>query len=191
MQQFNPSQCLAAVSPTYMWTLLAHYQSPRMVTLTFSPSWTGQHDGQRPFHHFLNRCPDQRVDIEIWRARHTDVRPWGSVYLCHLGHPHHQAKDPPHHHHRLSPPGKRFSGAIPFHRQLKDLLRARLAATDWPQHLPWVLLGLRAAPKGDSSLSSAELVYGPLSASLERCCPHQIHLPSPSCRTSTWRPHRR
>ena len=47
-----------------------------------------------------------------------------------------------------------------FHRQLKDALRARLAASDWPQHLPWVLLGLRAAPKGDSGLSSAELVYG-------------------------------
>jgi len=46
------------------------------------------------------------------------------------------------------------------HRQLKDALRARLASADWPLHLPWVLLGLRAAPKEDSGLSSAELVYG-------------------------------
>ncbi len=33
------------------------------------------------------------------------------------------------------------------HRQLKDALRARSAANDWPDHLPWILLGLRAAPK--------------------------------------------
>ena len=29
-----------------------------------------------------------------------------------------------------------------FHCQLKDSMRARLAASDWPSHLPWVLLGL-------------------------------------------------
>ena len=46
------------------------------------------------------------------------------------------------------------------HRQLKDALRARTAGADWPSHLPWVLLGLRAAPKEDSSISSAELLYG-------------------------------
>ena len=47
-----------------------------------------------------------------------------------------------------------------FHRQLKDALRARLAAADWPSHLPWVLLGLRSAPKEDYNVSSAELLYG-------------------------------
>jgi hypothetical protein len=46
------------------------------------------------------------------------------------------------------------------HRQLKDALRARLAGTCWAQHLPWVLLGLRAAPKESGSACSAELVYG-------------------------------
>jgi transposase InsO family protein len=46
------------------------------------------------------------------------------------------------------------------HRHLKDALRARLAGTRWPEHLPWVLFGLRAAPKEDSGLSSAELVFG-------------------------------
>jgi hypothetical protein len=46
------------------------------------------------------------------------------------------------------------------HRQLKDSLRSRLAGVYWPQHLPWVLLGLRAAPKEDSGTSSAELVLG-------------------------------
>ncbi len=46
------------------------------------------------------------------------------------------------------------------HRQLKDSLRARLAGSDWPSHLPWVLLGLRSAPKEESGVSSAELVQG-------------------------------
>jgi len=46
------------------------------------------------------------------------------------------------------------------HRQLKDALRSRLAGADWYPHLPWVLLGIRAAPKEDSNVSSAELLYG-------------------------------
>jgi len=46
------------------------------------------------------------------------------------------------------------------HRQLKDALRARLVGVNWMEHLPWVLLGLRAAPKEDSAVCSAELVYG-------------------------------
>jgi hypothetical protein len=51
-----------------------------------------------------------------------------------------------------------------FHRRLKEALRARLAGADWPQHLPWVLLGLRAAPREDSCISAAKLVNGcPLS----------------------------
>ena len=46
------------------------------------------------------------------------------------------------------------------HRQLKDALRAHEAGADWPDHLAWVLLGLRAAPKESSELSSAQLVFG-------------------------------
>ena len=45
------------------------------------------------------------------------------------------------------------------HRQLKDALKARLACAAWLDHLPWVLLGLRVAPKEDTAISSAELVY--------------------------------
>lgn len=46
------------------------------------------------------------------------------------------------------------------HRQLKDALRSRLAGADWYKHLPWVLFSLRATPKDDSNISSAEMVYG-------------------------------
>jgi transposase InsO family protein len=40
------------------------------------------------------------------------------------------------------------------HGQLKAALRARLAGSRWPEHLPWVLLGLRTAPKEDSGVSA-------------------------------------
>ena len=46
------------------------------------------------------------------------------------------------------------------HHQLKDALRARLASDNWLAHLPYVLLSLRATPKEDANISSAELVYG-------------------------------
>jgi Integrase zinc binding domain len=46
------------------------------------------------------------------------------------------------------------------HRRLKDALKACLAGPQWTEHLPWVLLGLRAAPREDSGVSAAELVYG-------------------------------
>jgi hypothetical protein len=46
------------------------------------------------------------------------------------------------------------------HRRLKGALKARLAGSQWGSHLPWVLLGLRAAPREDSGVSVAELVYG-------------------------------
>jgi transposase InsO family protein len=47
-----------------------------------------------------------------------------------------------------------------FHRQLKAALRARDCGTAWADHLAWALLGLRAAPKEDSGVSSAEAVFG-------------------------------
>jgi hypothetical protein len=46
------------------------------------------------------------------------------------------------------------------HRQIKDALRAHRANTDWPSHLPWILLGLHAAPKEIGGFSSAEAAFG-------------------------------
>ena len=47
-----------------------------------------------------------------------------------------------------------------FHRHLKSALRAHLSGPNWSDELPWVLLGIRTAPKEDLDCSSAELVYG-------------------------------
>ena len=47
-----------------------------------------------------------------------------------------------------------------FHRHMKAALRARLNNPNWVDELPWVLLGIRTAPKEDLGTSSAELVYG-------------------------------
>ena len=49
-----------------------------------------------------------------------------------------------------------------FHRHLKSSLRARLSGPNWLDALPWVLLGIRTAPKDDLRCSSAELLYGAL-----------------------------
>ena len=55
-----------------------------------------------------------------------------------------------------------------FHRQLKYSLRSCLTMVDWPSHLPWILLGLRSAPKEDHKVSAAEVLYGvPLALSGE------------------------
>ena len=47
-----------------------------------------------------------------------------------------------------------------FHRRLKDALRARLVGVDWLHHLPWVLLGLRTAPREESGTSAAQHALG-------------------------------
>jgi hypothetical protein len=47
-----------------------------------------------------------------------------------------------------------------FHRRLKDALRARCTAANWVDHLPWVLLGLRAAAREDDGSTPAQAVFG-------------------------------
>ena len=47
-----------------------------------------------------------------------------------------------------------------FHRSMKASLRAGLKDSNWVDKLPWVMLGIRTAPKEDLQSSSAELVYG-------------------------------
>jgi len=43
-----------------------------------------------------------------------------------------------------------------IHRQLKAAMAARGGATAWEDHLPWVLLGMRAFPREETGVSAAE-----------------------------------
>lgn len=53
------------------------------------------------------------------------------------------------------------NGAVErMHRSLKVALRAKLDNENWLGELPTVLLGLRAAPRCDTNVSAAQLVYG-------------------------------
>ena len=47
-----------------------------------------------------------------------------------------------------------------FHCQLKAVLPARCSSGDWLEHLPWVLLGLCAAPKEEAGVLAVEATYG-------------------------------
>jgi hypothetical protein len=47
-----------------------------------------------------------------------------------------------------------------LHRQVKEALRARRCGSGWLEHLPWVLLGIRSAPKEECGISAAEAVFG-------------------------------
>jgi hypothetical protein len=54
------------------------------------------------------------------------------------------------------------NGAVErFHRRLKDALRARTAGADWHTHLPWVLLGIRSAWRGDTSFLPGKFLASP------------------------------
>jgi hypothetical protein len=69
-----------------------------------------------------------------------------------------------------------LNGAVfSLHHRLKDVLRARTAATTWSEELPFVLLGLKAQPREDTGLSPAEAVFGA-----------QIVLPNDFCKMTNF-----
>jgi len=47
-----------------------------------------------------------------------------------------------------------------FHRALKEAMKARSGGSAWLENLPWVLLGLRAAPKEEANVSAAQAAFG-------------------------------
>jgi transposase InsO family protein len=62
---------------------------------------------------------------------------------------------------QLSPTTAYHPQSNGFHRWLKDTLRSRAAAADWHDHLPWVMLGIRA-PFREDSKSTKGVAAGPL-----------------------------
>ena len=72
-----------------------------------------------------------------------------------------------------------------FHRQRKEGMRLQAAGAAWLERLPWLLLGIRSAPKEDAGRSAAEPALGALLAlpqqlvdpgGLAVCCPGLIQL---------------
>ncbi|XP_014787273.1 uncharacterized protein LOC106881408 [Octopus bimaculoides] len=47
-----------------------------------------------------------------------------------------------------------------FHCRLKESLTTRVNGPNWIDQFPWVMLGIRTAPKENLNTSSAEMVYG-------------------------------
>jgi len=54
------------------------------------------------------------------------------------------------------------------HHHLKEGLKARGAQADWLQHLPWVLLNIRTAPKNNSNISAVEIDHNKCSFFLKK-----------------------
>ena len=56
-----------------------------------------------------------------------------------------------------------------FHHRLKDALRALCTGLDWFNHLPWVVLGLRAAACEDNTSLPLRLFLVPLCVCPDNC----------------------
>jgi hypothetical protein len=87
----------------------------------------------------------RRLGQPLWGAGGYYLRPRHTVHVGGLGGAVQPATDPAHHHHCLPPLQQRHGGEVP--PPAEGRAAARSGANDWPDHLPWVLLGLRAAPK--------------------------------------------
>ncbi len=66
-------------------------------------------------------------------------------------------------HHQTTAYYPESNGAVErLHCHFKDALHACTATSAWAKEIPWVLLGLSAQPREDTSLSPAEAVFGAL-----------------------------
>jgi hypothetical protein len=91
---------------------------------------------------------------QIWSTSRHDIRPRTPVHLLPVGRPVRLAQDPAQPDDSMSPAVQRNG----FHRRLKYALRACCAAANWVDHLPWVILGLRAAAREDDDTAPSQTV---------------------------------
>ncbi len=114
----------------------------------------GSHPASRYGRRLLRGRPNQWLGIQIWHPHHHHFGQGSPIHLRHLERSLQQAQ----HNDGIPPSKQRPSGEGPqaVEGGPEEQTGGRPA---WPDHLPWVLLGLRAAPKDDSNISPAELVY--------------------------------
>jgi hypothetical protein len=118
----------------------------------------GGHPTQGSLGGLLHRCFLVLLGGPLWGSRDGHYGQGSSIFFSNMGLLLQAGGPAPRDDYGLPPPGQCLVERA--HRQLKAAFRARGAGTDWPAHLPWVLLGLHAAPKEISGVSSAEAVYG-------------------------------
>jgi hypothetical protein len=148
-------------------------------------------------------CADALIAGWIRGPGAADLRQGYAVYFCHLGRLVPAAGYPAPANHCFQPSSKWYGQRC--HRR-KDALRARLTGPDWPLHLPWVLMGLRAAPTEDTGVSAAEVIFGaplvlpgqildtgesPPADFMLNCGNPVRHCPWAPSPTRRWRPSRR
>ena len=143
---FTPSSRLSRSSPAVSRRMQPHpHHRGQIISLA------GSHSTLQHHHSDSGHCQRFRgwLGSQIWRSGAHHLRQGSAVLFRCVG----TAHTTP----RLSSPSHH---SLPYHRQLKDALCARTTGGDWSSHLLWVLLGLGAAPKEASGISSAEVAYG-------------------------------
>ena len=107
----------------------------------------------------LRFCTDKRMDSTFWCPQYHHVRQGCAVHVSDLASLVQYTQDQVRGDNSLSPT-EQWACIEHFNRQLKNALKACACGVDWAEHLPWVMLGIGAAPKEDSVVSAAEMVFG-------------------------------
>jgi hypothetical protein len=93
--------------------------------------------------------PLRQLGIPVWCSRHHQIGQGGTVQVCPVGGPLQSAQHPVFTHDSITSSIKWIGRAVP------QAAEGRLAAADWHDHLPWVLLGIRASFSEESEFSPA------------------------------------
>jgi hypothetical protein len=112
-----------------------------------------------PIHYRRQLCqgPFHWLGLQIWSSGHHHIRQRGPIHICPVGGPvqlaQHQALT-----HDSIPSLIQWVGrTVP--QAAEGRLAVRAATAYWHDHLPWVLLGIRASFREDSEFSPAEAVF--------------------------------
>ncbi|XP_066981082.1 uncharacterized protein [Macrobrachium rosenbergii] len=96
----------------------------------------------------------------VWHGMRKDTRTWARQCLqCQTSKIGRHTKSGAAHHTTTAYNPATNGFVEHFHRSRKASLMARCTAEDWKYQLPWVLLGLRTAPRAKGDPSTAEKIY--------------------------------